>query len=234
MSPISSLPAGGTRNRTLMAELQGRLPGVMLRSIEEFGIPEAAKEALVFAVIGFLSLNGLPATVPSCTGARRATVLGSITPGSDRDLPPCACRRQSRRASRGAHAARLEMSGGRTEMGEARQRSDEPLLSFRERADRDAPSRPCRARSSAVWISTFRPGEKLGIVGESGSGKTLTVLSVLRLLPDPPIRLLGGTITFAGQDLGGARRERAREGPRGRDSHGLPGPDDLAESRCYG
>jgi oligopeptide/dipeptide ABC transporter ATP-binding protein len=45
------------------------------------------------------------------------------------------------------------------------------------------------------------PGEKLGIVGESGSGKSLTVLSVLRLLPDPPVRLLGGTITFAGEDL---------------------------------
>ncbi len=45
------------------------------------------------------------------------------------------------------------------------------------------------------------PGEKLGIVGESGSGKSLTVLSVLRLLPDPPVRLLGGSITFAGRDL---------------------------------
>ncbi len=45
-------------------------------------------------------------------------------------------------------------------------------------------------------------GEKLGIVGESGSGKTLTVLSVLRLLPDPPVRLLRGQIMFAGQDLG--------------------------------
>jgi oligopeptide/dipeptide ABC transporter ATP-binding protein len=44
-------------------------------------------------------------------------------------------------------------------------------------------------------------GEKLGIVGESGSGKTLTVLSVLRLLPDPPLRLLRGKITFAGKKL---------------------------------
>jgi oligopeptide/dipeptide ABC transporter ATP-binding protein len=44
-------------------------------------------------------------------------------------------------------------------------------------------------------------GEKLGIVGESGSGKSLTVLSVLRLLPDPPVRLLGGRIVFAGLDL---------------------------------
>jgi oligopeptide/dipeptide ABC transporter ATP-binding protein len=45
------------------------------------------------------------------------------------------------------------------------------------------------------------PGQKLGIVGESGSGKSLTVLSVLRLLPDPPVQLLRGTITFAGRDL---------------------------------
>ena len=44
-------------------------------------------------------------------------------------------------------------------------------------------------------------GEKLGIVGESGSGKTLTVLSVLRLLPDPPLRLLRGEINFAGKNL---------------------------------
>lgn len=44
-------------------------------------------------------------------------------------------------------------------------------------------------------------GEKVGIVGESGSGKSLTVLSVLRLLPDPPIRLLGGSILFGGRDV---------------------------------
>jgi oligopeptide/dipeptide ABC transporter ATP-binding protein len=44
-------------------------------------------------------------------------------------------------------------------------------------------------------------GQKLGIVGESGSGKSLTVLSVLRLLPSPPIRLLRGEIRFAGQAL---------------------------------
>ena len=62
-----------------------------------------------------------------------------------------------------------------------------------------------RRRSSeivrGVDLEVF-PGEKLGIVGESGSGKTLTVLSVLRLLPDPPVRLLRGQITFAGRDLG--------------------------------
>jgi len=78
---------GGTRNQTLMAELQRRLPGVSMRGTEEFGIPEASKEALVFALIGFLTLCGLPATVASCTGARVPSVLGSITPGSV-PLPP--------------------------------------------------------------------------------------------------------------------------------------------------
>jgi anhydro-N-acetylmuramic acid kinase len=72
---------GGTRNLTLMAELSSRLPGVKIRRTDDLWVPEASKEALVFAIIGFLTLNGLPATVPSCTGATRACVLGSVTPG---------------------------------------------------------------------------------------------------------------------------------------------------------
>jgi anhydro-N-acetylmuramic acid kinase len=72
---------GGTRNLTLMGQLQARLPGVKIRRTDELGVPEAGKEALVFAIIGFLTLHGLPATVPSCTGAVRASVLGVVTPG---------------------------------------------------------------------------------------------------------------------------------------------------------
>jgi peptide/nickel transport system ATP-binding protein len=44
-------------------------------------------------------------------------------------------------------------------------------------------------------------GERLAIVGESGSGKTLTALSILRLLPDPPARIAAGEIRFGGRDL---------------------------------
>jgi anhydro-N-acetylmuramic acid kinase len=77
---------GGTRNRTLMGELQTQLPGVNIRRTDELGIPEAGKEALVFAIIGFLTLCGLPATIPSCTGARHSSVLGTVTPG--RRPPP--------------------------------------------------------------------------------------------------------------------------------------------------
>jgi anhydro-N-acetylmuramic acid kinase len=73
---------GGTRNPTLMRALEQRLPGVSITTIDAYGIAEAAKEALVFALIGFLTVHGLPGSIASCTGASRATVLGSIAPGA--------------------------------------------------------------------------------------------------------------------------------------------------------
>ena len=45
------------------------------------------------------------------------------------------------------------------------------------------------------------PGEVLGLVGESGSGKSVTALSILRLIPDPPGKIVAGSIRFQGQDL---------------------------------
>ena len=47
----------------------------------------------------------------------------------------------------------------------------------------------------------LRKGETLGIVGESGSGKSVTVLSMMRLIPIPPGRIVEGTITLDGEDL---------------------------------
>ena len=44
-------------------------------------------------------------------------------------------------------------------------------------------------------------GETLAIVGESGSGKSVTALSILRLIPDPPGRIESGEILFDGKDL---------------------------------
>jgi oligopeptide/dipeptide ABC transporter ATP-binding protein len=45
------------------------------------------------------------------------------------------------------------------------------------------------------------PGETLGIVGESGSGKSVSTLSILGLIPQPPGRIVSGTAMFKGQDL---------------------------------
>jgi anhydro-N-acetylmuramic acid kinase len=72
---------GGTRNPTLMRGLERRLPEVKISLIDDFGLPEAAKEATLFALIGFLSVQGLANTIASCTGARRDSVLGAIVPG---------------------------------------------------------------------------------------------------------------------------------------------------------
>ena len=44
-------------------------------------------------------------------------------------------------------------------------------------------------------------GEVVGLVGESGSGKSVTALSILRLIPDPPGKIVDGSIAFNGRDL---------------------------------
>src|SRR3990172_1360258 len=44
-------------------------------------------------------------------------------------------------------------------------------------------------------------GETLGLVGESGSGKSVTALTILRLIPQPPGKIVGGEVNFQGVDL---------------------------------
>ncbi len=48
---------------------------------------------------------------------------------------------------------------------------------------------------------SLEKGETVGVVGESGCGKSVTALSVLRLIPDPPGRIVAGEIIFEGADL---------------------------------
>ncbi len=55
------------------------------------------------------------------------------------------------------------------------------------------------------------PGETLAIVGESGCGKSVTALSVLRLIPSPPGRIVSGAIRFAGRDLLGLSEAEMRD-----------------------
>ncbi|MEV5936550.1 anhydro-N-acetylmuramic acid kinase [Streptomyces sp. NPDC052079] len=72
---------GGTLNPTLMSMLRTELRGVPLLPSDDLGMPSAGKEAYAFAVLGYLTAHGLAGTVPACTGARRPSILGSITPG---------------------------------------------------------------------------------------------------------------------------------------------------------
>ena len=72
---------GGTRNKAIMAGLRARLPEAEILTYRELGIPDEAKEAFAFAIIGFLTVHGLGGAIPSCTGATRPAILGSITPG---------------------------------------------------------------------------------------------------------------------------------------------------------
>ncbi|WP_350280242.1 anhydro-N-acetylmuramic acid kinase [Kribbella sp. HUAS MG21] len=71
---------GGIRNPVLMHLLADELE-IPVRTTDELGVPSAAKEAYAFAILGFLTVHGLGGTVPSCTGARHSSVLGSVTPG---------------------------------------------------------------------------------------------------------------------------------------------------------
>jgi anhydro-N-acetylmuramic acid kinase len=72
---------GGTKNPTLMAALRRRLEGAALTTHEAYGIKSEAKEALSFAILAAAALRGRPNTVPACTGADRAVVMGKILPG---------------------------------------------------------------------------------------------------------------------------------------------------------
>src|SRR2546428_10018824 len=60
----------------------------------------------------------------------------------------------------------------------------------------------------------IRKGEVLGLVGESGSGKTVTALSIMYLLQQPPGRIAGGEIWFRGLNLLPGRDEDIRVVPR--------------------
>lgn len=74
---------GGARNPTLMARIRDLLdPLPVLDGGEALGIDPAAKEAVAFALLAWAHLRGIPANVPSATGAAGPRVLGSLTPGA--------------------------------------------------------------------------------------------------------------------------------------------------------
>ncbi|RPF56116.1 ABC transporter ATP-binding protein [Aquisalibacillus elongatus] len=57
----------------------------------------------------------------------------------------------------------------------------------------------------------LKKGEVVGVVGESGSGKSVTSLSVMQLIPNPPGKIVGGEILFKGENLANASEKRMRK-----------------------
>jgi peptide/nickel transport system ATP-binding protein len=89
----------------------------------------------------------------------------------------------------------------------------EPLLSIRD-LKVEFSTRHGRVTALDGINLDLLPGETLGIVGESGCGKSITALATMGLISDPPGRVAGGRILFAGEDItrAGARRLRSLRG----------------------
>jgi oligopeptide transport system ATP-binding protein len=86
---------------------------------------------------------------------------------------------------------------------------DGPILSIRDLKVGIRRKREDHAIVRGVSLDVA-PSEKVGVVGESGSGKSLTMLSVLQLLPSQ-LEILDGTIGFSGEDLALAAPSRLRQ-----------------------
>lgn len=74
---------GGVHNPTLMRMLSDELGEIALLTIDELGLPAAAKESYFIALTGFLTVHGLAGNLPSATGASRPVVLGALFPGAE-------------------------------------------------------------------------------------------------------------------------------------------------------
>lgn len=72
------LAGGGAFNPTLRRFIQERLPGVAVRTFEDYGYSSKAREAMGFALIANATVAGVPNNLPSVTGASRPVVLGKV------------------------------------------------------------------------------------------------------------------------------------------------------------
>ena len=71
---------GGAQNRALVDAIAAALPDVAVRRFSELFFDGEAKEAVAFALLGYLHLAGEPGNLPSVTGARGLRILGQLTP----------------------------------------------------------------------------------------------------------------------------------------------------------
>jgi anhydro-N-acetylmuramic acid kinase len=77
-----AVSGGGCRNPLILQGLRDALPDVDVVLADELGASADNKEAILFALIGWCTLHGVPAVIPGGTGAREPRILGTITPGA--------------------------------------------------------------------------------------------------------------------------------------------------------
>jgi anhydro-N-acetylmuramic acid kinase len=83
------LSGGGVRNGLLWHLLQQQLAGIPLERTDAAGIPAEVRKAVSIGVLTALTVDGIPANVPSATGAVGSRLLGSWTPGSAGNWARC-------------------------------------------------------------------------------------------------------------------------------------------------
>lgn len=76
---IAVISGGGSHNNYIIKRLKQLLPNVKILTGGEFGINSDAKEAVAFAVLGYMTLTNQPSNVPVATGAKESVILGNIT-----------------------------------------------------------------------------------------------------------------------------------------------------------
>jgi anhydro-N-acetylmuramic acid kinase len=83
------LSGGGARNGLLLQLLHQQLAGIPMERTDAVGVPAEARKAVSTGVLTALAMDGVPANVPSATGATGSRLLGSWTPGSSLNWARC-------------------------------------------------------------------------------------------------------------------------------------------------
>jgi anhydro-N-acetylmuramic acid kinase len=76
------ITGGGARNPALVGRIRALLAPLPVIDAAALGMDPDAKEAVAFALMAWAHLRGIPANVPTATGAAGPRVLGSLTPGA--------------------------------------------------------------------------------------------------------------------------------------------------------
>jgi anhydro-N-acetylmuramic acid kinase len=83
------LTGGGVRNGLLWRLLEQQLAGIPVEKCDRYGIPAQARKAVGFGMLAALTVDSVPANLPSATGAAGARLLGNLTPGSTANWARC-------------------------------------------------------------------------------------------------------------------------------------------------